>query len=55
MNFTVLKEEICHEHDKPNTLICIDCRKNVCDKCKVFGVHKAHNLKTMKEIINEIA
>ena len=45
---------MCLEHGKPRGLICVNCQKNVCDTCALFGVHKGHDVRQINEIINEV-
>ncbi len=33
---------ICETHKKPNDIKCLDCKKNICYKCSLFGSHKGH-------------
>ena len=44
------EQKRCHEHNKPNEFNCLDCEKEVCSMCGLFGIHKNHKITTKAEL-----
>lgn len=44
------EQKRCHEHNKPTEFNCLDCEKEVCSMCGLFGLHKSHRITTKAEL-----
>lgn len=44
------EQKRCHEHNKPTEFNCLDCEKEVCSMCGLFGLHKNHRITTKAEL-----
>ena len=40
---------MCEQHEKPFEIICITDLKMICPHCAIFGNHKEHSFKTLKQ------
>lgn len=45
---------MCLEHSKKRVLICVDCQKNVCDTCALFGAHRGHAVFQKQKLLAKI-
>ena len=52
--FQPIGDKICLEHGKSRSLICINCQRNVCDTCALFGSHKGHDVRQKNELMSDI-
>lgn len=40
---------MCATHDKPLEIICLTDLKRICPHCAIFGNHKDHKFKSLRE------
>lgn len=53
-NSLITSQEICPEHEKTLEIICATDLKMICPHCAIFGNHKDHCFKTLKEFNKDI-
>lgn len=44
------ERDFCEEHKKDLEIICINDRVKLCPHCALFGSHKDHKFKTIREV-----
>jgi hypothetical protein len=54
MGRSPMRSQMCLEHGQEKALICVSCRKNVCEKCALFGSHIDHDVRQKKDIMDDI-
>ncbi len=46
-------QNLCNVHHKKLEVICFDCNDKICLMCGLFGVHKKHQVKEIKQYFKE--